>query len=93
MRIRKALATAAVLAAAIGPVLTASTASATVPPPPTGGFPCYGYGTGATQQEAIRVARQDMIGDVTVGAWVYTGGQYSDGTYWEQITADCTLIQ
>ena len=93
MRIRKALATGAVLVAAVGPVLAASTANAGVAPPPHNNWRCYGYGTGATNHDATVAANEDMVGDVTVGPWVYTGGQYADGTYWVQISADCTGVQ
>ncbi|ACU73147.1 hypothetical protein Caci_4283 [Catenulispora acidiphila DSM 44928] len=93
MRIRKAFATAAVLAAALGPVLTASTASAGISPPPHNNWACYGYGTGATYQEAKTEAQQDMIGNRTIGAWVYTSGQNADGSYWVKISADCTFVE
>ena len=71
--------------------MAASAADASVSGPD--GFACYGYGTGDTPRAALLAARQDMVGDVTVGVWIYTSGQYSDGTYWEQIAADCLYIQ
>jgi hypothetical protein len=93
MRMKKVLATGVVLAATavLAPAATASAANASVNR--TSGFACEGYGEGSTPQEALRNARQDMIGDVTVGPWIYTNGQYADGTYWEVIYADCVLIQ
>lgn len=92
MRIRKALAAGALLAAtAVAvPVATASSANAVMT---RNAFACYGFGTGATQHEALVVARQDMVGDVTVGQWIYQSGQYADGSWWEQITADCLYIR
>lgn len=93
MRIKKTLVAGTLLAAAtvLVPVLAASTASASAVRPAD--FACYGFGTGATAQAALVAARQDMVGDVTVGGWVYTSGQYADGTYWEQIAADCSYIR
>lgn len=91
MRIRKAFAIGAVLFAAVGPAFAASTASAAIVRPDA--FPCYGYGTGATYQDALTVAREDMGGDVTVGQRIITSGQNADGSWWVKISANCTLIQ
>jgi hypothetical protein len=93
MRIRKVLAAGALLAATavLTPLATAPAANAAMARPDA--FACYGFGTGATAHDALVAARQDMVGDVTVGQWVYTSGQYSDGSYWEQISADCLYIR
>ena len=88
MRIRNAIAAAAVLAAAIGPVVAASTANAY-----DHGWKCTGYGDGPTPGAAHLAAMQDMIGNVTVGQWIYTDGQNADGSYWELISADCVFVQ
>lgn len=93
MRIRKAFATLALLAAAVGPAFTATTASATVHVVPHNNWRCYAFGTGATLAEARAAAQEDMVGNRTIGPWVYTNGQYPDGSYWVQISADCTFVQ
>jgi hypothetical protein len=93
MRIKKAVVGVAVLAAvAVTPVLAASTADAAAPAY-THGWACYGYGTGATHNDAYIAAREDMVGNVTVGQWVYTYGQFPDGSWWEQIAADCVEVR
>lgn len=92
MRIRKALAAGALLTATAvaAPLATASAANAAMT---RNAFACSGFGTGATQHDALVAARQDMVGDVTVGKWIYTSGQYADGTWWEEIDADCLYIR
>lgn len=92
MSIKKILVSGAVLAAvAVTPVMAASTANAA--PNYTHGWACYGYGTGPTQHDAYVAAREDMVGNVTVGQWVYTNGQFPDGSWWEQIAADCVEVR
>jgi hypothetical protein len=76
----------------------ASAASAAVVPHTGGqmhsaGFSCSGYGTGATLGAARIAARQDFIGNVTVGQLIYTDGQFSDGSWWAEITGDCIFQQ
>jgi hypothetical protein len=53
------------------------------------GYSCSGYGTGATLKAAQIAARQDFIGNVTVGQLIYTDGQFADGSWWAEITGDC----
>jgi len=90
----KLLATAA-FAAAVATGASAATASAAVVPHAgsqairPADFSCSGYGTGATLKAAQIAARQDFIGNVTVGALIYTDGQFSDGSWWAEITGDC----
>src|SRR5271170_4496608 len=67
------LAAAAVATAALA---TGASASAAVGPHPgsqvrPAGFSCSGYGTGLTLQAAQIAARQDFIGNVTVGQLIY----------------------
>ncbi|HZR48073.1 MAG TPA: hypothetical protein VFB06_00995 [Streptosporangiaceae bacterium] len=81
------LATAAVTAAALATGTSASAATS----PPDHGFPCSGYGTGSTLQAAQLAARQDFIGNETVGQLIYTNGQFPDGSWWAEITGDCVF--
>jgi hypothetical protein len=86
------LATAGIATAAA--LATGASASAAVAPHTGGevhsaGFSCSGYGTGPTLQAAQKEARQDFIGNVTVGQLIYTDGQFPDGSWWAEITGDC----
>jgi ABC-type sugar transport system substrate-binding protein len=89
------LATAAIATAALATGVTAAAAAA---PHASGqvypvGFSCTGYGTGATLQAAQEAAREDFVGNVTVGALIYTNGQFPDGTWWAEITGDCVFVR
>lgn len=56
---------------------------------PETGWSCSGYGTGVTLKDAQIAARQDFVGNITVGPLIYTDGQFADGTWWAEITGDC----
>lgn len=93
MHFKKVLATGSLLATIATGALLMSTSVAAASVPKADGWVCQGYGTGATPQAAHQAADEDMIGNVTVGAWIYTNGEYSDGTYWQLISADCVLVR
>ena len=94
MRFKRALATGTLLAAtATGALLATTSAAEASAVKPNNGWVCQGYGTGATPQAAHLDAMSNMIGDITVGGWVYTNGEYSDGTYWQLISADCVGVR
>ena len=60
---------------------------------PASNWACYGYGTGATLKEAQIAAREDFIGNKTVGPLAYTNGQFADGSWWAEIAGDCYFVE
>jgi hypothetical protein len=98
-RLTTLFATAAIATATLATGLSVTAASAAVAPH-TGShalrpanWACYGYGTGATLKAAQIAARQDFVGNKTVGALVYTNGQFADGSWWAEIAGDCYFVE
>ncbi|HEX6523988.1 MAG TPA: hypothetical protein VF070_28905 [Streptosporangiaceae bacterium] len=87
-------ATALIAAAAFTAGMTVTASAATQPGTPQAplSFAAYETGYGPTEQAAEQAADFQMAGDYygCSGSSLVSDGQEADGTWWAEVTADCT---